>query len=108
MQVPITEKQLATKQMIEEVSQHVGMNYPEIPETRYLAQPVEDFNFPWEEERSVENPITIEEDEVFSEPRTRVSEPPGQSPALEARPPLPSIENLQSFENSTARQLFDF
>ena len=32
MQVPITENQLGTMQMIEEVSDHVGMNYPEIPD----------------------------------------------------------------------------
>ena len=32
LQVPITEKQLATMQMMEEVSDHVGMNYTEIPD----------------------------------------------------------------------------
>ena len=53
------------------------------------------------------NPITIEEDEGFSEPRTPVSEPPSQSSVMEARPALRSIENLQNFENSAARQLFD-
>ena len=51
----------------------------------------------------MDNPITIKEDEGFSEPRTPVSEPP----VMEARPTLRSIENLQSFENSAARQLFD-
>ena len=53
MQVPITENQLGTMQMMEEVAEHVGMNYPEIP--------FDDFLFPWEE-GSVDNPITIEED----------------------------------------------
>ena len=66
------------------------MNNPEIPDSRYVAQPFDDFLFPWEE-GSVDNPITIEEDEGFSEPRTPVSEPP--------------VENF--FENSAARQLFD-
>ena len=75
MQVPITENQLGTMQMMEEVSEHVGMNYPEIPDSIYVAQPFDDFLFPWEE-GSVDNPITIEEDEGFSEPRTPVSEPP--------------------------------
>ena len=28
MQIPITENQLGTMQMMEEVSDHVGMNYP--------------------------------------------------------------------------------
>ena len=46
-QVPITENQLGTKQMIEKVSERVGMNYPEIPDSRYVAQPVDDFLFPW-------------------------------------------------------------
>ena len=53
----------------------------------------------------MENPITIEEDEGFSEPITPVSEPPRQPPAMEARPALRSIENLQN--SSAARQLFD-
>ena len=106
MQVPITENQLGTMQMMAEVSEHVGMNYPEIPDSRFVAQPVDDFLFPWEE-GSVDNPITIEEDEGFSEPRTAVSEPPRQPPVMEARPALRSIDNLQNFENSAARQLFD-
>ena len=93
--------------MMKEVSEHVGTNYPEIPDSRNVAQPVDDFLFPWEEEGSVENPITIEDDEGFFKPRTPVSEPPRQPTAMEARPVLRSIENLQNFENSAARQLFD-
>ena len=95
-QVPPTENQLGEMQMMEEV----GMNYREIPDSRYVAQPFDDFLFPWEE-GPVENPITIEEDERFSEPRTPVSEPP----VMGERPALRSIENLQS--SSAARQLFD-
>ena len=106
-QLPITENQVGTMQMMEEVSEHVGTNYLKNPDSRYVAQPVDDFLFPWEEEGSVENPITIEEDEGFSKPRTAVSEPPTQPPAMEATPALHSIENLQNFENSAARQLFD-
>ena len=78
----------------------MGMNYLEIPDSSFVVQPVDDFLFPWEE-GSVDNPITIEEDEGFSEPRTPVSEPP----VMEARPALRSIENLQN--SSAARQLFD-
>ena len=100
MQVPITENQLGTVQMMAEVSEHVGVNYSDIPDSRYVAQPFDHFLFPWEE-GSVDNPITIEEDEGFSEPRTPVSEPP----VMEARPALRSIENLQN--SSAARQLFD-
>ena len=85
MQVPITENQLGAIQMIEEVAEHVGMNYPEIPDSRYVAQSFDDSLFPWEE-GSVDNPITIVEDEGFSEPRTPVSEPP----VMEARPALRS------------------
>ena len=80
------------------------MNYPEIPDSRCVAQPFDDFLFPWEE-RSVDISITIEEDEGFSEPRTPVSEPPRQPPVVEARPALRSFENLQN--SSAARQLFD-
>ena len=105
MQVPITEKQLGTTQMMGEVSDRVGMNYPEISDSRFVAQPVDDFLFPWEEEGSVENPITIDEDEGFSETMTPQNTPPQHSPAMEPRPALRSIENLQN--SSAARQLFD-
>ena len=33
MQVPSTENQLGRMQMMEEISDHVGMNYPEIPDS---------------------------------------------------------------------------
>ena len=45
IQVPITENQLGTMQMMEKVSGHVRLNYPEIPDPRYLAQPVDHFLF---------------------------------------------------------------
>ena len=92
--------------MMEEMIEHVEMNYHENPESRFVAQPFGDSLFPWEE-GSVDNPITIEEDEGFSEPRTPVNEPPTQPPVMEARPALRSIENMHSYENSAARQLFD-
>ena len=100
LQVPITENQLATMQTMEEVTEHVGLSYAETPDSRYVAKPFDDFLFP-QEEGSVDNPITIEEDEEFSEPRTPVSEPP----VMEARAALRSIENLQN--SSAAQQLFD-
>ena len=105
-QIPMTENQLGEMQTMEEVAEHVGMNYPENLDSKYVAQRFDVFLFPWEE-GSVENPITIEEDEEFSDPRTPVSEPPRQPPVMEAVPALRSIENLQNFENSAARQLFD-
>ena len=104
-QVPMTENQLEQMQMLEEVSDHVGINYPEIPDSRFVAQPVDDFLFPWEEAGSAENPITIDEDEGFSEAMTPQDTPPQQPPAMETRPALRSIENLQN--SSAARQFFD-
>ena len=56
IQVPITENQLGTMQMMKEVSEHVGMNYPEISDSRFVAQPVDDLLFLWEEAGSAENP----------------------------------------------------
>ena len=44
-QVPPTENQFGEMQMMEEVAEHVGMNYPEIPDSRYVAQPFDDFLF---------------------------------------------------------------
>ena len=82
------------------------MNYPDTPDSRYVAQPIDDYRFPCEE-GSVENPITIEEDEGFSGPRTTVSEPPRQPSAMQERSALRSIENMQNFEKSAARQLFN-
>ena len=76
MQVPITENQFELMQMMEEVSEHVGRNYAEIPGTRYVFQPVDDFLFPWEEEMgSTESPITLNEDEGFSETMTTQNTP---------------------------------
>ena len=66
-QVPMTENQLEEMQMMEEVSEHVGMNHPETPESRFVAQAVDDFLFSWEEAGSAKNPIKIDEDDGFSE-----------------------------------------
>ena len=63
-QLPTKENQLGEMQMIEEVVQQVGINYSD---SRYVAQPFDDFLFPWEEAGSAENPVTIDEDEGFSE-----------------------------------------
>ena len=105
MQAPITENQLEELQMMEEVSDHVGMNYSEIPDSKFVAQPVDDFLFPWQEAGSLENPTTIDEDEGFSETMTPQNTPPQQPPAIEPRPAPRFIENLQN--SSAARQLFD-
>ena len=83
---------LGEMQMMEELAEHVGMNYPETPDSRHVAQPIDDFLFLWED-WSVDNPITMEEDEGFFEPRTPVSEPLRQPPVLETRPALRSMRN---------------
>ena len=78
-QVPTTENQLEEIQMMEEISDHMGMNYPEIHDSRFVAQPVDDFLSPWEEAGSAEFSITKVEDEVFSETMTPpVLQPPVQ------------------------------
>ena len=45
-QLTITENQLGSMQKLVEASEDVGMNYPEITDSRYVAQPVDDFLFP--------------------------------------------------------------
>ena len=100
-QVHTTENQLQEMQMIEEISDHMGMNYPEISVSRFVAQPVDDFLSPWEEAGSAEFPITKVEDEGFSETLT----PPVLQPPVQHRATLRSKENLQN--SSAARQLFD-
>ena len=37
MQVPMTDNQIGEMQMKEEVAEHLGMIYPETPDTRYVA-----------------------------------------------------------------------
>ena len=97
MQVPMTENQLGEMQRKKEVAEYAGMNYPDTPDSRNVAQPVDNFLFPWEEALSAENPITIDEDEGFSETMT----PPAPQQSLQPRPALRSIENLKK-----SRQLF--
>ena len=97
-QVPMTENQLEEMQMIEEISGHWGMNYDDTLDYRYMTQPVNDFLFPWEEAGSDKNPITIVEDEGFSEAMT----PPALQPRPQPRPALRSMEKLQKC--SAARQ----
>ena len=105
MQILVTENQLGEIQMTEEAAEHVGINYPDTPDSKYVAQQVEDFLFPWEEAGSAENPITIDEDEGFLETMTPQNTPPQQPSAIELRPALRSIENLHN--SSAALQLFD-
>ena len=77
MQVPITE--LTWKNANDGGSVHVGMNYPKIPDSRYVALPGYDFLFPWEKEMgSTENPITMDEDEGVSETMTPQNTPSQQ------------------------------
>ena len=65
-------------------------------DSRVVAQPVDDFFFPWEEAGSAEKPITIDGDEGFSETMTPQNTPPQQPSAMEPRPALRSRENLQN------------
>ena len=48
----------------------MGMNYLEILDSRFVAHPVDEILFPWEEARSAQKTITIDEDEGFSETMT--------------------------------------
>ena len=68
MQLPITENQLEEMQMMEERSEHVGRNYPDTPDFRYVVQSVNKFFFPWEEAGSAENPIAKYEEGKFQIP----------------------------------------
>ena len=48
-------------------SEQVGMKYPEIPDSRFVVQPVKDFLIPWWESGWAENGIAKDEDEMLSE-----------------------------------------
>ena len=99
MQVPMTENQLGEMQEKEEVAELVGMTYPDTPDSRYVAQPVDEFLIHWEEaKQGQKNAITIDEDQGFSETMT----PPAPQQPLQPCPARRSIENLQN-----SRQHFD-
>ena len=71
MQVPMTENQIGEKQTMEQVAEHVRMDYSDTFDSRYVAQSVDNFLFSWEDEMgSAENPITLDEDEGFTETMT--------------------------------------
>ena len=77
-------------QIMEEVSEHVRMIYTDTPDSRYVAQPVNDFLIPRKEMGSAKNPIAIDEDEGFSKIMPRNS-PPQQSPRSEFYKEPPEI-----------------
>ena len=103
-QVPMIENQLGEMKMMEELAEHVGKNYPEVPDSRFVAQPVDDFVFPSEEAGSAENPITIDEDDV---PRNNDDTKHPSTTTTSNGTSFISvfIENLQN--PSAAQQLFD-
>ena len=79
-------------QKMEQGSEHVGLNYSEFRDSKFAAQPIDDFLFPWKETGSAEKPITIDADEGFSETMT----PRAPQQSLQPRPALRSMENLQN------------
>ena len=91
-------------QMMQDWTENVGMNYHEVADSRWVAQPEVVFLFPWEEAGSAENPVLKYEDEGFSETMTSQNTSPHQPLAMKSPPALHSIEDLQN--SSTARQLF--
>ena len=67
MHVPMTEKELVSKQMKDEVAEHLVLDYPDTPDSRYVAQSIKESFYPLEE-GSVANSIIIEEGHGFSQP----------------------------------------
>ena len=45
----MTENQHGVMRMTEEVAEHVELNYLDTPDSRYMAQPFDDFLFPGKE-----------------------------------------------------------
>ena len=92
IQAPITKNQLETIGMMSHFTEQLGMDYFEVFDYRYEAQPGNYFFFHGKEKdpRRTE----FEEDEGFSATRTQVSEPRRPPLALEARSALHSIESF--------------
>ena len=61
MQKPFTYKYFWSSHLMEEVDEHVRKIYPEIPNSGYVAQSVNNFLYPCEKEmESAENSITLD------------------------------------------------
>ena len=71
-----------------QIEEHVGMEYPTLSDSRYVAQAVNNCLFPWEGEAS------------FSDARIALSKPPIEPLAMESSPTSCSNENVQIFKNS--------
>ena len=67
----LTEEVAGEMQMTEEVVEHVGTNYPDTPDSRYI----DDFLFPMDEAGSAKKPISTDEDGEFSETMTPPAPP---------------------------------
>ena len=81
------------------------MNYLKTLDYRYVAQPVDDLLFPWEETGLLENLNTINEDENFQEIMTPEKTQPQHTPSKKPQPALRLLETLRKL--SAARQLSD-
>ena len=57
LQAPITKNQPETIGMMSHFTEQLGMDYSQVPDYKYKAQPGNDFLFPWEGEGSAENRI---------------------------------------------------
>ena len=85
------------------MSEHGGLNSPEISDSLKEAQPVIDFFFPLEEEiESTETPTAIDEDDGFFGKRSQ-NTPLRKPTATESQPAVRSLENCQN--SSAARQV---
>ena len=61
MKKPLTDKNFWSGHLMEEVDEHVRKIYPEIPNSGYVAQSVNNFPCPCEKEmESAENSITLD------------------------------------------------
>ena len=50
------------------------MDYPEVPDSYFVVQLVDNFRFSWEDEESAINLIKIDEDDEFSDPIRETSD----------------------------------
>ena len=90
--------------MMLNTAEHVEMNYPLFPDSRYVTQPVIDLLFPWKEEGPAENLIKRDEDEGISEPRTTLKEPTIKSDAMKR---IPVLRFLVMFQTIFETQLLE-
>ena len=101
MQVLVTWNEFGMMGMMSQIAEKVGIDYSEVPDSRYVAQPMNDFLFLWEEKGYVEKRFYSERmRDSRIEPVTLMRKPSSETPVMETRPALRSFAKFFSYSRA--------